>query len=143
MSLVMFSTKSAIKPVNTREPPRIYKAYRHYTNTIRMIHITVRSSIMAQYMMLGRFTDKGMTGMDAAGIRIKKFKDLCEQQGAKVTSYHLLMGEYDVTCFLDAPNQDVIAKIALIAAIRGNVRTESMCAFTEDEFVNLVKQVTQ
>lgn len=98
---------------------------------------------MSHYMMLGHFTNKGMTGMDAAAVRIKKFKSLCEEQGAKVISYHLLMGEYDVTCILEAPTPDTVAKIALIAAIRGNVRTESMCAFTEDQFVNMVDQVTK
>lgn len=98
---------------------------------------------MGRYMMLGHFTDKGMSGIDAAAIRIKKFKSLCEEHGAKVISYHLLMGKYDVTCFLEASNPEIIAKIALIAAIRGNVRTESMCAFTEDQFVNMVDEVTK
>lgn len=96
---------------------------------------------MAHYMMLGRFTRKGMEGMEGAEERFHKFKALCEKEGAKVVSYYLLLGEYDIACFIDAPSPEVVAKIALIVGMRGNVRTETMSAFTADEFLKMVSKV--
>lgn len=97
---------------------------------------------MAHYMMLARFTKKGIESLEATEERIHKFKALCTKEGAKVVSFYLLLGEYDIACFIDAPNTEVIAKIAMLVGMRGNVRTESMPAFTEGEFVNMVKKLT-
>ena len=96
---------------------------------------------MANYLMLGRFTEKGMNSIQESSERIKKFRDLCETEGAKVVSYHMLMGRYDVACVLEAPNANVIAKIALVLGKRGNVRTETMCAFTDKEQIDLVSKL--
>ena len=98
---------------------------------------------MAHYLMLGRFTKQGLEGIEATEERLHKFKSLVEKEGAKLVSYYLLLGEYDMACFIDAPNPETIAKLALIVGIRGNVRTESMPAFTETEFVTMVKKIVQ
>lgn len=96
---------------------------------------------MANFMMLGHYTDKGMNSIKDSGERIKKFRDLCESEGAKLISYYLLMGRYDVACVIEAPNADVVAKIALVLGHRGNVRTETMCAFTEKDQINMVSKM--
>ena len=43
------------------------------------------------------------------------------------------MGEYDAVAITEAPDDTAIAKLALAAAVHGNVRTETMRAFTEEE----------
>jgi uncharacterized protein with GYD domain len=53
----------------------------------------------------------------------------------------MLMGRYDVACVLEAPNANVVAKIALVLGNRGNVRTETMCAFTDKEQIDLVSKL--
>ena len=93
---------------------------------------------MAHFLMLGKYTEKGMNGIRESGDRIKRFKELCLEEGAKVISYYMLMGKYDVACIIEAPNADTAAKIALVVGKRGNVRTQTFCAFTEQEQVSLV-----
>lgn len=97
---------------------------------------------MSHYLMLGHYTDKGMIGIQESAERIKRFKELCQEEGAKVISYYMLMGRYDVACVIDAPSPDVAAKIALILGKRGNVRTETMCAFTDKEQMDLVAKLS-
>lgn len=92
---------------------------------------------MPTFMMLGRYTDKGLSGIHESPERIKKFKDLCETEGAKLISYYMLMGKYDVVSMVEAPNAEVMAKIALVLGKKGNVRTQTYCAFTEKEQINL------
>jgi uncharacterized protein with GYD domain len=43
------------------------------------------------------------------------------------------MGEYDAVAIAEAPNDEVVAKLALATAALGNVRTRTSRAFTEDE----------
>lgn len=43
------------------------------------------------------------------------------------------MGQYDTIAISDAPDDRAIAKLALAADARGNVRTETLRAFTEQE----------
>lgn len=96
---------------------------------------------MAHYMMLGRLTTKGLDTIEDSEERIKKFRSICEQEGARVTSFYLLLGNYDIACTIEAPTPDVIAKLALIVGKRGNVRTETLPIFTDAEFINMVKKL--
>ncbi len=92
---------------------------------------------MAHYLMLGKYTEKGMNGIADSADKIKRFKELCLEEGAKVVSYYMLMGKYDVACIIEAPNADAMARIALVVGKRGNVRTQTLCAFTEQEQITM------
>jgi uncharacterized protein with GYD domain len=50
-----------------------------------------------------------------------------------LVSYYLTMGQYDAVAISEAPDDQTIAKLALGAGARGNVRTETMRAFTDEE----------
>ena len=56
-----------------------------------------------------------------------------EAVGAKLVAFYLTMGQYDAVVISDAPDDQTVAKLALAAAGRGNVRTEVLRAFIEDE----------
>jgi uncharacterized protein with GYD domain len=43
------------------------------------------------------------------------------------------MGQYDAIAVSKPPDDQTIAKLALAAGARGNVRTETMRAFTDEE----------
>ncbi len=94
---------------------------------------------MATFLMLGKYTDKAMETIGESGERLKKFKELCQGEGGKVISHYLLMGKYDVACVIEAPNAETMAKIALVVGNRGFVRTQTFCAFTEKEQMEMVK----
>jgi uncharacterized protein with GYD domain len=44
------------------------------------------------------------------------------------------MGRYDLMVIVDAPNSEVIAKIMLSTASKGSTSTETLQAFTEEEY---------
>lgn len=98
---------------------------------------------MTHYLMLGTYTDKGMDGIEQSPERIKRFKEICQSHGAKMISYYLLMGHYDVACVLEAPSAESVAKIALTLGKRGKIRTETLCAFTEKEQIDMVGKLAQ
>jgi uncharacterized protein with GYD domain len=54
--------------------------------------------------------------------------------GAEVKAFYLVMGQYDGVVIVEAPNDETIAKISLASGTRGTVRTETLRAFTEEEY---------
>jgi hypothetical protein len=50
-----------------------------------------------------------------------------------LVAFYLTMGQYDAVVINEAPDDQTVARLALAAAGRGNVRTETLRAFTENE----------
>lgn len=86
-------------------------------------------------------TEKAMSTISEHPERIKRFKEIVQGEGAKVTSFYLIMGKYDIACTVEAPNDEVMAKIALIVGKRGNVRAITMRAFTEKEQLDIISKL--
>jgi len=58
--------------------------------------------------------------------------------GAEIKQFYLTMGQYDFVVVLDAPSDETVAKFALAIGSRGNVRTETLRAFTESEYRQII-----
>ena len=93
---------------------------------------------MATYLMLFRLTQQGIQKIKEAPTRVQAAKDTCRALGGEVKQFNFLMGQYDSFFLLEAPSDEIAAKIALAISSRGNVETETMRAFTETEFKELV-----
>ena len=48
------------------------------------------------------------------------------------------MGRYDLVSLIEAPGDESMAKIALAIGSRGAIRTETLRAFTEDEYRQII-----
>jgi uncharacterized protein with GYD domain len=48
------------------------------------------------------------------------------------------MGRYDIVAISEAPDDETAAKVALAIGSAGNVTTETLRAFTEDEYRAIV-----
>ena len=58
--------------------------------------------------------------------------------GADIKQVFLTMGQYDLVVIAEAPDDETIAKFILATGSLGNVSTQTMRAFTEDEFRKIV-----
>jgi uncharacterized protein with GYD domain len=94
---------------------------------------TDREAAMATYITLIHYTEQGVKTFKELSQRIEETKTAGDALGAKLVGYYLTMGEYDAVAISEAPDDHTIAKLALAAGARGNVRTETMRAFTEEE----------
>jgi uncharacterized protein with GYD domain len=88
---------------------------------------------MPTYVTLIHYTEQGVQTFKDLSRRLDETRQSGEAVGAKLISYYLTMGQYDAIAITDAPDDEAIAKLALAAGARGNVRTETLRAFTEDE----------
>jgi len=96
---------------------------------------------MPTYINLVSWTDQGIRNIKEAPQRIDAFKKAVEAAGGKLVGFYLTMGKYDIVTIVDAPNDEAIANIALTTGSKGSIRTETMKAFTEDQFRNIVTKV--
>jgi uncharacterized protein with GYD domain len=88
---------------------------------------------MPTYITLIRYTEQGVKTFTDLSQRLEETKTAGEAVGAKLVGYYLTMGQYDAVAISEAPDDRTIAKLALAAGARGNVRTETMRAFTDEE----------
>lgn len=93
---------------------------------------------MATYLMLFRYTQQGIQNIKQSPARVEQAKKAFRDMGAEVKAFYLLMGQYDTVFVVEAPDDETIAKAALAVGSKGNVSTETLRAFTEDEFRKMV-----
>ena len=66
------------------------------------------------------------------------FRNAAQKAGGSLKSMYLTLGRYDLVLITEAPSDDVVAKLTLATSSLGNVTTETLRAFTEDEFRKIV-----
>ena len=96
---------------------------------------------MPTYINLVSWTDQGIRNIKEAPQRIDAFKKTVEAAGGKLTGFYVTMGKYDIVTIIDAPSDEALANIALNTGSKGSVRTETMKAFTEHEFRNILTKM--
>ncbi|MDA0988930.1 MAG: GYD domain-containing protein [Chloroflexi bacterium] len=93
---------------------------------------------MPHYITLGNFTDEGMRTIRDHPQRIAAADQGLAAGGVKVQRFFTL-GQYDVVSICEAPDDEAMAVAALGIGSTGNVRTTTLKAFTQDEFLHLVE----
>lgn len=93
---------------------------------------------MATYISLLRYTQQGIEKIKESPARLEAARKAFEQQGAKIKDFYLICGQYDAIVITEAPDDTTVAKVSLALGSRGNVRTETLRAFTEEEFRKIV-----
>jgi len=93
---------------------------------------------MPTYITLMQWTQQGIQNVKDAPARLDAAKQLVKSLGGEIKAVYLVMGEYDFVLISEAPNDEVVAKVALMTGMQGNVRTQTMKAFTEDEYRKIV-----
>jgi uncharacterized protein with GYD domain len=96
---------------------------------------------MPSYIVLMKLTEQGAKAVKEAPARIEAGIKGWEAMGGKMTSFFVVMGDYDYVAVGEAPNDEIAATFALALGSLGNVKTTTLRAFTKDEFAALVKKL--
>jgi uncharacterized protein with GYD domain len=97
---------------------------------------------MAKYISLIKYTGKGIENVKESPNRHDAFRKLCESMGAKVEGVYLTMGRYDLVVIVEAPNPGTMAKLLLTTASKGSISTETLLAFSEEEYRKIASELT-
>ena len=94
---------------------------------------------MRHYVILLRFTEQGSKAIKKSTERARAFKEAASKAGVKVEAQYWTLGALDGVAILSADNEaDALKSVAALAAA-GNVKTETLQAFTDTEFDEFVK----
>ena len=93
---------------------------------------------MATYVVLLNYTQQGIQKIKESPARLDAAKKAFRAMGAELKQWYLVMGRYDAVVIAEAPNDETVAKLALATAALGAVHTETLRAFTEDEYRKLI-----
>ena len=96
---------------------------------------------MPRYIMLNRYTQKGVESIEKSPARLDAVRKAFRKMGADVKDFYLVMGRYDSVVVAEAPDDETMAKLALSVGALGNVHTETLRAFTEEEFRKITAAV--
>lgn len=94
---------------------------------------------MPSYIMLLKWTEKGASDIAGAKQGRNAGKKAAAKMGVQWKQSYLLMGgEYDVLIVAEAPDDETMARYALLGAMSGAFVTKTIRAFTEAEADKLV-----
>ena len=93
---------------------------------------------MPMYVILIQFTQKGMEAIREGPVRLDAARREFQDRGARLKDFYLVTGRYDAVAVSEVPDDETAAKLSLAIASRGNSRTETLRAFTEEEYRRIV-----
>ena len=93
---------------------------------------------MARYIALLTFTEQGAKNIKKSTDRAHAFDKLAEKAGVKVEGQYWTMGRYDGVLILSASDETKVLHLLTSLAALDNVRTQTMQAFVDKEFDEIV-----
>jgi uncharacterized protein with GYD domain len=92
-----------------------------------------RGKVMATYVSLIHLTDQGIRNIKDTTKRAKAFVAAAEKAGVKVKELLWTQGTYDLVTITEAADEKAATAVLLAVGAQGNVRSETLRAFTSAE----------
>ena len=89
---------------------------------------------MPSYISLLRYTQQGIADAKNGPARLDAAKEAFRRAGAELKAFYFTMGQYDGVVVLEAPDDAIAARLALSIGAQGNLRTETLRAYSETEY---------
>ncbi len=98
-------------------------------------------NVMPTYISLVQFTDKGIQAAKETTQRVADWAAKVQSMGVSVKQMYWTLGEYDQVCVFEAPDDETAASVLLAADLLGNIRTQTLRAFTASEMKKILAKV--
>ncbi len=95
---------------------------------------------MATYLTLLTLTAEGRKKMEEYPEMLKEINKEVEYMGVKILAQYALLGQYDFVNILEAPNDEVAAKLAIHLSTRGGFQTLTLTAIPLEDLVATLKK---
>jgi uncharacterized protein with GYD domain len=96
---------------------------------------------MATYISLAKWTDQGVRNARDTVQRAAAFRSDLERRGVKLLGIYWTQGRYDTVSIIEAPDAQTAMAAVLAIGSLGNVRTETLPAFSEREMTSILDKV--
>jgi uncharacterized protein with GYD domain len=96
---------------------------------------------MATYIVLGNYTDQGIRTIKDAPKRTEAVKEMAKKTGVVMKETFWTLGAYDFVSILEAPDDQTIIAFGMSVGALGNVRTQTLRAFSTTEMAGILGKV--
>jgi uncharacterized protein with GYD domain len=86
------------------------------------------------------WTSQGIGGLPAWRDRVEESERVIAERGGRLVDIYVTLGRFDLVEIFEAPDDDTAYGILLDLVRPGNVRTETLRAFTRDEAEKIVRE---
>jgi uncharacterized protein with GYD domain len=96
---------------------------------------------MPTYIALGNFTDQGIRNVKDTIKRADAVKEAAQKAGVTMKDIMWTLGAHDMVVTFEAPDDAAITAFALAVGAAGNVRTQTMRAFSRSEMSGILAKM--
>ena len=96
---------------------------------------------MATHIILVNFTHQGILNVKQSPERAKSAFAAAEKLGIKVREAYWTMGAHDAVLVAESPDDETITAWAMSLGSLGNVRTQTLRAFSADEMSKILAKI--
>jgi uncharacterized protein with GYD domain len=90
------------------------------------------------FVVLAGFTDQGIRNVDETIGRAEAFKEMAKKTGITVKNLYWTLVKYDVVAICEAPDDESATALSLSLCSRGNLRSETLRAFSSEEMQTIL-----
>ncbi len=91
---------------------------------------------MATFISLMNCTEQGVQTIQDSPGRVTEARQQLSAAGIDITSIFVTMGRYDLIAIVEAPSAEAVASAVLSIAGQGNIRSETLHAFSYEDFAS-------
>lgn len=96
---------------------------------------------MAIFIVLGRFTQEGITNIKDSPQRLDAAKKVADSVGGVIKEFYYTMGRYDFVAITEAPSYEAMMRALLTIGTTGAIRTETLQAIPIEKVVDIIKEL--
>ena len=97
---------------------------------------------MARYVVLLDWTQQGVANFKDSVDRYEAAREAFQELGVSFQDIYWCLGEHDLVSVVEAPDDESLAAALLRLGSQGNVRTQTMRAFMQDEMRGVIGKAT-
>lgn len=96
---------------------------------------------MMRYIVLLNFTDQGIRNVKDSVKRANAFTTAVRKVGGTTKEIYWTQGQYDVVATMEVPNEEAGMALLLKLGSLGNVRSQTLRAFSPDEMKRILAKM--
>jgi uncharacterized protein with GYD domain len=97
---------------------------------------------MASYILLASYTEQGIKGIKDTVKRTSAVKEMAKKAGVEMKESYWTLGQFDVVALFEAPDDATMTAFSLSVAKLGNVKTQTLRAFSGKEMTDILSKLT-
>lgn len=95
---------------------------------------------MATYISLLNWTEQGIKDFRDTTHRAETFSKQIESAGGRVREFLWTVGEYDMVCIAEFPDEETGVAALLQVGSLGNVRSKTLRAFSAEGMTDIIRR---